>query len=50
LALQQLNLAHGTDYSVVMAGALLAIIPLIAVFLLFARQFVSDAVKGAVRG
>jgi cellobiose transport system permease protein len=50
VALSQLNLAHGTDYSVVMAGALLAIIPLIAVFLLFARQFVSDAVKGAVRG
>jgi cellobiose transport system permease protein len=50
VALQQLNLAHGTDYSVVMAGALLGIIPLIVVFLLFARQFVSDAVKGAVRG
>lgn len=50
VALAQLNLAHGTDYSVVMAGALLAIIPLVLVFLVFARQFVADAVKGAVRG
>jgi cellobiose transport system permease protein len=50
VALSQLNLAHGTDYSVVMAGALLAIVPLVLVFLLFARQFVGDALKGAVRG
>ncbi|MBI4939854.1 MAG: carbohydrate ABC transporter permease [Actinobacteria bacterium] len=50
VALSQLNNAHSTDYAVVMAGSLLAIIPLLVVFLLFARQFIADAVAGAVRG
>ncbi|MBB2901106.1 cellobiose transport system permease protein [Kineococcus radiotolerans] len=49
VALSQLNVSRGTDYAVVMAGALLAIVPLVVVFLLFARQFVADSVKGAVR-
>jgi cellobiose transport system permease protein len=49
VALQQLNSVHGLDYSRVMTGALLSVIPLIAVFLLFARNFVSDLAKGAVR-
>jgi cellobiose transport system permease protein len=50
VALAQLNTAHGTDYSMVMAGALLALLPVVGVFLLFARQFVSGAIKGAIRG
>ncbi|NAZ82901.1 ABC transporter permease subunit [Kineococcus sp. R8] len=50
VALAQLNVARGENLPVVLAGALMAMVPLIAVFLLFARQFVSDAVKGAVRG
>jgi cellobiose transport system permease protein len=50
VALAQLNTAHGTDYSMVMAGALLALLPVVGVFLLFARQFVSGAIKGALRG
>ena len=49
VALSQLNTTRGTDYAVVMAGALLAIIPLVVVFLVFSKQFVSDSVKGAVR-
>jgi len=49
VALSQLNVTRSTDYAVVMAGALLAIVPLIVVFLLFARQFVADSVKGAIR-
>lgn len=49
LALAQLNTAHGTDFSMVMAGALLAIVPLVLIFALFARNFVADATKGAVR-
>ncbi|WP_432512880.1 carbohydrate ABC transporter permease [Kineococcus sp. SYSU DK001] len=49
VALSQLNASRGTDYAVVMAGALLAIVPLVVVFLLFAKQFVADSVKGAVR-
>jgi cellobiose transport system permease protein len=49
LALAQLNTAHGTDFSMVMAGTLLAVVPLVAVFMLFARNFIADATKGAVR-
>ena len=49
VALQQLNSVHGLDYSRVMTGALLSVIPLILMFLLFARNFVSDLAKGAVR-
>jgi cellobiose transport system permease protein len=50
VALAQLNTTHNTDYSVVMAGALLAVLPLVLVFTLFARHFIADATKGAVRG
>ncbi|WP_034216578.1 carbohydrate ABC transporter permease [Actinoplanes subtropicus] len=49
LALAQLNTAHGTDFSMVMAGTLLAIIPLVVIFGFFARNFIADATKGAVR-
>ena len=50
VALSQLNRAHGNDYSMVMAGALLSVMPLLIVFLIGAKQFVGDAIKGAVRG
>ena len=32
VALSQLNVAHGKDYSMVMAGALLAVVPLVVIF------------------
>jgi cellobiose transport system permease protein len=50
VALAQLNVAHKKDYSMVMAGALLAVAPLVLAFTLFARNFIADAVKGALRG
>jgi cellobiose transport system permease protein len=50
VALAQLNTAHATDYSMVMAGAMLALVPVVVVFILFARQFISGAIKGAIRG
>jgi cellobiose transport system permease protein len=50
VALSQLNRSFGQDYSMIMAGALLAVLPLVIVFVLFARNFIADAVKGAVRG
>jgi cellobiose transport system permease protein len=50
VALSQLNSAHGLDYSMVMAGALLAMAPLVVVFVLFARGFVADIAKGAFKG
>lgn len=50
VALSQLHTAHSTDYSMVMAGTLLAVLPLVVVFVLFARQFIRDVMKGALRG
>jgi cellobiose transport system permease protein len=50
VALAQLNTAHSTDFSMVMAGAVMAVIPLAVVFVLLARNFVADATRGAVRG
>ncbi|WP_202918609.1 carbohydrate ABC transporter permease [Saccharothrix deserti] len=50
VALSQLNRSYGQDYSMIMAGALLAVLPLVIMFALFARGFIADAVKGAVRG
>ena len=51
VALSQLNGTHGTtDYGMVMTGALLALVPLLIVFALGARQIIGDLAKGAVRG
>jgi cellobiose transport system permease protein len=49
LALAQLYAGHSTDYSMVMSGVLLAVIPLLIVFTFFARGFIADATKGALR-
>lgn len=50
VALSQLNSVHGTtDYGMVMAGALLALIPLLVVFFIGARQILADLGKGAIR-
>jgi cellobiose transport system permease protein len=50
VALNQLNGLYGTDYSLVMAGTLLAIIPLLVVFLFGARHFIKNIAAGAVKG
>ncbi|MEU8225011.1 carbohydrate ABC transporter permease [Kribbella sp. NPDC048915] len=50
VALSTLNRSHGVDYSMVMTGALMAMVPLVIVFALFARQFIKGATEGAVRG
>lgn len=51
VALSQLNGTHGTtDYGMVMTGALLALVPLLVVFAIGARQIIGDLAKGAVRG
>jgi len=50
VALAQLNVGHSTDYSMVMAGVLMASVPMVAVFALFARGFIAGATEGALRG
>lgn len=49
VALAQLKSAFGQDYGMIMAGALLATVPLLVVFLFGARQFIGDIAKGAIR-
>ncbi|KPI22641.1 hypothetical protein OK074_7179 [Actinobacteria bacterium OK074] len=49
VALANLNVAHNTDYAVVMAGALMSVVPLIVVFLIGARHFLRDLAAGAAK-
>jgi cellobiose transport system permease protein len=50
VALSQLNGVHGTtDYGMVMTGALLALVPLLIVFAVGAKQIIGDLGKGAIR-
>ncbi|MFM9445801.1 carbohydrate ABC transporter permease [Streptomyces acidiscabies] len=50
VALSQLNGTHGTtDYGMVMTGALLALVPLLIVFAIGARQIIGDLAKGAIK-
>ncbi|KRD01463.1 MULTISPECIES: carbohydrate ABC transporter permease [unclassified Streptomyces] len=50
VALSQLNGTHGTtDYGMVMTGALLALVPLLIVFAVGARQIIGDLAKGAIK-
>ncbi|MEU6505943.1 carbohydrate ABC transporter permease [Streptomyces sp. NPDC046942] len=50
VALAQLHVGHTTDYSMVMAGVLMASVPLVIVFTIFARGFIAGATEGAVQG
>lgn len=49
-ALATLNASYGTDYGMVMAGAVLAVIPLIGVFIIGSRHFISNIAAGALKG
>jgi cellobiose transport system permease protein len=50
VALSQLQSAKYVDYSVVLAGAVLATLPLLVVFVLAGKQLVSGIMAGAVKG
>jgi cellobiose transport system permease protein len=50
VALQQLQgVLFGTDYAVIMAGAVMAVTPLIGVFLIGARNLIADLAAGAMK-
>ncbi|MFF6876325.1 MULTISPECIES: ABC transporter permease subunit [unclassified Streptomyces] len=49
VALANLNVLYNADYALVMAGALMSVIPLIAVFLFGARHFLRDLAAGATK-
>ncbi|SHJ82428.1 cellobiose transport system permease protein [Tessaracoccus bendigoensis DSM 12906] len=50
VALSQLKTAHGTDYGMLMASSLIAVLPLLVIFFLGAKQFMSGITEGAVKG
>jgi cellobiose transport system permease protein len=49
VVLSQLNGIYNTDYGMVMAGTFLATLPLIIIFVIFSRQFISGITDGAVK-
>ena len=49
VALSQLNGVYNTDYAAVMAGTLIATIPLIVIFILGSRQFIGNLAAGAIK-
>ena len=50
IALQQLQSGYYVDYSLVLAGATVATIPLLVLFVLTGRQMVAGIMQGAVKG
>jgi cellobiose transport system permease protein len=49
-ALQTLNSIYLTDYGMVMAGALISVVPLIGVFIIGSRHFIANIAAGALKG
>ncbi|SHM58299.1 carbohydrate ABC transporter permease [Gracilibacillus kekensis] len=49
IALRTLNDVYNTDYSLILTGTFLATLPILLVFLLFSRQFISGLTEGAVK-
>ena len=49
-ALSQLQSGYYIDYSIVLAGAVLATLPLLVLFVVAGRQLVSGIMAGAVKG
>jgi cellobiose transport system permease protein len=49
VALSQLQGLYQTDYALVMAGTLMATIPLIVIFILGSKHFIGNIAAGAVK-
>ena len=45
-----LNSSFSVDYAIVMAGAVIMVVPMIALFLLLQKYFIEGMVGGAVKG
>ncbi|GER90252.1 sugar ABC transporter permease [Dictyobacter vulcani] len=49
VALSQLDNVYGSDYGMLMAGTLMATVPLIIIFLLGSRHFIANIAAGAIK-
>ncbi len=49
VVLSQLQTAHGTDYGMLMMSALIAVVPLLIVFAIGAKQFIAGITDGALK-
>lgn len=50
VAIQQFYTSHSTNWGIVFAASVVAVIPVIAIFLIFQKQFVSGISAGSVKG
>jgi len=50
VALSQLNAIYSTDYGMVMAGAVISVVPLIGIFIIGSRHFIANIAAGALKG
>jgi multiple sugar transport system permease protein len=50
VAIQQYYSAHGANWGIIFAASVIAVVPEVAVFLLFQRQFVSGIRTGGMKG
>lgn len=50
VALSQLNAIYNTDYGMVMAGAVISVVPLIGIFIIGSRHFIANIAAGALKG
>ncbi|MCU0792596.1 MAG: carbohydrate ABC transporter permease [Opitutaceae bacterium] len=50
VAINQLRGMYGTDYGLIMSGTLVSIAPVLALFLLLQKEFISGLTSGAVKG
>ncbi len=50
VALNNLKGVYGTDYGLIMAGTLISIAPVMCLFLLLQKEFISGLTSGAVKG
>ncbi len=49
VALAQLRSMYATDYGIIMAGTVMSILPVVVLFFLFQRDFISGLTKGAIK-
>lgn len=50
IALRNMNQTYYADYALVLAGTFMSLVPLIIVFVIFARQMIAGVMEGAVKG